>query len=204
MDAMPNAPVISNDSQWKSRDRPVDPAVADLAHRQHGVVSRAQLVAAGVGVGAIEWRLARQRLHPVHAGVYAVGHGVLTSEGRLMAAVLAGGRDAVLSHRAAAAHWGIRQSQARDMDVTTPRKLRCRPGLRFHEAHLPKDEVTTRDRIPVTTVPRTLFDLAGEVPHHQLERAVNEAEIRHLWDPLCLADLLAGIPPARAPGRSEA
>jgi hypothetical protein len=106
-----------------------------------------------------------------------------------MAGVLAGGRCGGLSHTSAAAQWGIRPSQARVVVVTTARQ-RSRPGLRFHCSLLPTDEVTVRDGIFVTTVPRTLFDLAGVVPLHQLRRAVNEAEIRRLWDPLSLDDLL--------------
>jgi very-short-patch-repair endonuclease len=115
-----------------------------------------------------------------------------------MAAVLSGGGGAVLSHRAAAAHWGIRPSQAKRIEVTAPRKLMSRPGLILHCSFLPADEITTHDAIPVTTVSRTLFDLAGVVPRAHLERAVKEAEIRRLWDSLSLADLLARHP--RRPG----
>jgi REase_MTES_1575 len=198
MAPMPNASAILHDSDAKSRNRSLDNAVADLADRQHGVVSRSQLAGARLGRGAIGLRLAQGRLHRVHSAVFAVGHRRLTAEGYLMAAVLAGGRGAVLSHRSAAAHWGIRPSQATRTDVTTPRKLRSRGGLRFHCCCLPEDEVSVRDGIPVTTVARTLFDLAGVVPRRQFERAVNEAEIRRLWDALSLADLLERHP--RRPG----
>ena len=87
----------------------------------------------------------------------------LTAEGRWMAAVLAGGAGAVLSHGSAGALWGIRPSQVQVSDVTIDRQLRPRPDLRFHRSYLPTDEMTTHDGIPVTTVPRTLFDLAGVV-----------------------------------------
>jgi hypothetical protein len=133
----------------------------------------------------------------VHRGVYAVGHTVLTDEGRLMAAVLAGGPGTVLSHRSAAAHWGIRPPDGRP-EITTPRRRLAQPGLRLRYSLLPPDEVTTHAGVAVTTVPRTLFDLAAVVSPAQLNRAVNEAEIRRLWDPLSLDDLLSRHP--RRPG----
>jgi hypothetical protein len=178
-----------------------DRAVAELAERQHGIVTHAQVASLGVGRGAIEWRLARGRLHRIHAGVYAVGHTVLTDEGRWMAAVLAGGAGAVLSHRTAAAHWGIRPPQSREINVTTPRQRRPRRGVRFYQSYLPTDEATVHDGIPVTTVPRTLFDLAAALSPGQLARAVNEAEIRRLWDRLSLQDLLNRHP--RRPGAAK-
>lgn len=115
-----------------------------------------------------------------------------------MAAVLAAGDGAVLSYRSAAFLWGIFRSRQYEIDVTTPFKRRPRAGLRLHHSHLPADEVTTRDGIPVTTVPRTLFDLAGIVSAGQLARAVAEAESRRLWDSLSLAGLLTRHP--RRPG----
>ena len=108
--------------------------------------------------------------------------------------MLVGGGAAVLSHRSAAAHWGIRPSQAREVDVTTARQRRPRAGLRFHRSYLPNDEVTKVDGIPITTIPRTLFDLAAVVSPRQLNRAVNEAEIRRLWGSLSLDDLLIRHP----------
>ena len=151
----------------------------------------------GAERGAIELRLARRRLHVVHAGVYAVGHTVLSTEGRWLSAVLAAGPGAVLSHLSAAALWGVIAPRARHPDVTTARRLR-RPGIHFHCSLLPGDEVTTHEGIPVTTVSRTLFDLAGMVSVHQLRKAVHEAEIRRLWDSLSLATLLERHP--RRPG----
>ena len=85
-----------------------DEAVAALAERQHGLVSRSQLTERGLGRGAINRRIQRRRLHVVHLGVYAVGHRRLTMRGRWMAAVLAAGPGAVLSHRDAAALVGLR------------------------------------------------------------------------------------------------
>jgi hypothetical protein len=105
-----------------------------------------------------------------------------------MAAVLASGANTVLSHRGAAALLKLRRSIC--LEVTVPTSRHPRSGIFMHEAELPPDEVTTVRGIPVTTVPRTLLDLAAVVPQRELARAVNEAEIRYLGDPLSLADLL--------------
>jgi Transcriptional regulator, AbiEi antitoxin/Protein of unknown function (DUF559) len=195
---VPNASALDLNSGGQLRKRSLDRAIADLARDQYGVVGRSQLRRIGLTRQAIDHRVASGRLHVVHRGVYAVGHVVINNEGRWLAAVLAGGPGAVLSHLAAAHHWGIRPSAATVTEVTTPRKLRSRPGLRFHCSLLPTEEVTTHDRIPLTTITRTLFDIAAIVSIHQLRRAVHEAEIRRLWDVLCLADLLERHP--RRPG----
>src|SRR5262245_3293644 len=90
------------------QSRGIDSQISALAERQHGVVGREQLLRLGCGRRAIAGRLRSGRLHALHAGVYAVGHSVLSRQGHWMAAVLACGPDAVLSHRSAAAHWGFR------------------------------------------------------------------------------------------------
>jgi hypothetical protein len=178
--------------------RCVDREIAAVAERQHGVVSRLQLREIGLGRGAIDFRVARHRLHQVHFCVYAVGHTNLTPAGRSMAGVLSGGARAVLSHRSAAAHWGIRPTRDGPIEVTTAARRRSGFALRYYRNVLPADEVTTHDGIPVTTVPRTLFDLAAVIPRPHLRRAVREAEIRRLWDRLSIADLLERHP--RRPG----
>ena len=165
------------------RTRPVDELIAALAERQHGMVARRQLVALGVGSRATDHRLKCGRLHPVHRGVCAVGHRVITQRGRWMAAVLASGSGGVLSHRSAAALWGIRPTSRTSVDVTTPRRLHARPGLHPHRAVLPTDEMTVHDGIPTSTPARTLLDLAGVVPGQALERALDEAEILRLPGP---------------------
>lgn len=184
-------------SDAQPHERSPDPAIALLAARQHGVVARAQLAKIGVERGAIRLRVERCRLHLVHRGVYAVGHRLLTKQGRWMAAVLAAGPGAVLSHRSAAAHWGIRPSDRLVADVTVGRALTQRSGLRIHRSWLPHDEVTALDGIPVTSVSRTLFDLAGVLRPEQLRRAAHEAEVHRLWDRLSLADLLERHPRRR-------
>jgi very-short-patch-repair endonuclease len=187
---MTHAKNIDPDNGGQRSERGLDRRIAELASRQHGVIERMQLIELGLSSKQIDRRIKLGRLQPLYRGVYAVGHRALTNEGRWMAAVLAGGRGAVLSHRSAANLWRIRQGFEARMEVTVPRKRRSRRGLTFHVCALPADEVTVRDGIPVTTVPRTLFDLAATADLRQLERMVNEAEVQRLWDELGLDDLL--------------
>jgi very-short-patch-repair endonuclease len=161
------------------------------------VVARVQLVALGIGSRAIEHRLEKGRLQTLHRGVYSVGHRVLAREGRWMAAVLVAGRGAVLSHRSAAPLWGLGASGRSLIDITASRRVRRDRGIQPHRGRLRPDEVTIVGGIPVTTVPRTLLDLAAVLPRHQVERAINEAEVRRLDDPLPLAALLARYPRRR-------
>jgi hypothetical protein len=107
-----------------------------------------------------------------------------------MAAVLAHGPTAVLSHRSAASLWDVMRSARTTIEVTAGRRW-SRPGVELHRSRLGGDEVTVHDGIPVTSVPRTLLDLAGVVGRHALERAIERAEALRLTDPLSLPDLLA-------------
>jgi very-short-patch-repair endonuclease len=125
----------------------------------------------------------------LHRGVYAVGHAALSVRGQWMAAVFASGAGAVLSHRAAAALWEIREATI--AEVTTPRHRDRRAGIVLHRCTLDPDQVTVRHGIPATTVARTLIDLAAVLPRHQLERALNEAHYRRLLDPSSLDALIA-------------
>jgi very-short-patch-repair endonuclease len=175
----------------------VDARIAGLADTQHGVVARRQLLAIGLGEDAIDGRVWRGALHRLHPGVYAVGHRVTSREGRWMAAVLACGMGAVLSHRSAAALWEIRQLPSRAIEVTTAAKSRSRGSIHRHFAALPADEVTTHLGVPVTTVPRTLFDLAAVSSTDAVEHALRESEHLRLHDRLSLPDLLARYPGRR-------
>lgn len=114
-----------------------------------------------------------------------------------MAATLAGGPGTVLSHRSAGQAWGIVPRYAIETEVTRPRKFRRRAGIRAHESALAEDEVRTVGGIPVTSPPRTLFDLAATLKPRQLERAFNELEVRGLRDALAVPDLLARHPRRR-------
>jgi very-short-patch-repair endonuclease len=179
--------------------------VAELAGVQHGLVGRWQLEEMGVGREAIGRRVRTGRLHPVHRGVYAVGHTVLTQHGRWMAAVLACGPESVLSHRSAAALWGIRRPGGGAIDVTLRPKSRPPPGVKRHASKLlPSDEVTVRDGIPVTTVPRTVLDLAAISPIEVVEFAIKEAEFLRHYDSLSLQDLVDRYPGRRGITRVRA
>src|SRR5215207_583671 len=105
----------------RAQTTPLDRRLAELASRQHGVVSRAQLSMLGFDRGAIDRRVQSARLHRLYRGVYAVGHTVLTRDGRWLAAVLASGDGAVLSHRSAAELWGLYPTAAARIDVTVSR-----------------------------------------------------------------------------------
>ncbi|HYY21020.1 MAG TPA: type IV toxin-antitoxin system AbiEi family antitoxin domain-containing protein [Thermoleophilaceae bacterium] len=147
-------------------------------------VTPAQLRHLGLGASAIDHRVAAGRLHVVHRGVYAVGHPWLDRPGRRMAAALACGPGAALSHRTAADLWGLRQTAAARIDVTVPTRAGRKPRsrIRVHRAQLASAEVTMVDGIPVTTVPRTLIDFAEAVPERSVERALDEAEFLRLFD----------------------
>jgi very-short-patch-repair endonuclease len=181
----------------------VEADIAALAARQYGVVATGQLVALGWSQQAVAKRVAAGRLHRVHHGVYAVGHRVLGRHGRWMAAVLAGGPDAVLSHASAAALWEIRASDATWIDITVPRTgRRSRAGLRVHRPRrLSPEEVTTRHGIPVTSAARTVLDMAGRLPPTRLYRLLDQVEIRELTDYPALAAVAAAH--AGHPGASK-
>lgn len=114
-----------------------------------------------------------------------------------MAAVLASGPDAVLSHWSAAALWMIRPNSRSTIDVTDPRKSHSWKGIRRHHKPLPTDEVTVKASIPVTTVPRTILDLAATEDADTVESLLRESEFRQLADRLSLPDLIARYPGKR-------
>jgi very-short-patch-repair endonuclease len=178
-----------------------DSAVAEVASRQHGVVSVDQLRNAGLDKHAVHHRVRVGRLHRVHRGVYAVGHSALSFESRWMAAVLACGRGtaaggavfdhwgAALSHRSAAELWGLRPASDGPVDVTLPGDggRKRRRGIRVHRSiTLLPAHVTLRSGIPVTTLARTIADLrqlaarrtvSGGLSPRELRRAVRQADV---------------------------
>ncbi|MEA2134291.1 MAG: hypothetical protein QOC68_2200 [Solirubrobacteraceae bacterium] len=167
-------------NNWGQSTTPPDAALARLAAPQHGVVTRAQLLTAGVDAKAIGYRLKVGRLHELHRGVYAVGHRPPSPHARAMAAVLACGPGAALSHRSAAALWAITPPWRGPEDVTAPGRRR-HPGIHTHRSStLTPDDITVHYGIVVTTPARTLKDLARVLPDHSLTRAANEARIRNL------------------------
>jgi very-short-patch-repair endonuclease len=150
-----------------------------LARSQHGVLTRQNLLALGFSPSAIRHRLGTGRLHQVRRGIYAVGRRELTPEGRWLAAVLACGKDAVLSHGSAAALWGV-GPEWRLIEVSVRR--RTWPRLRGVKARsrpsLPDDDITVHRGIPVTTPLRTVLDQAATpISDASLERLVNELDV---------------------------
>lgn len=154
-----------------------------LVERQHGAVSRAQLLELGLSSDAIAHRVLTGRLHPVAHGIYAAGRPDLPRHGQWFAALLSCGPTAVLSHRSAGALWGIAPDLAVSEVTVSTTVRRRRPGVAVHCRSLKPSERTVRNGVPVTTVERTLLDLATKVRDNQLERAINEADKLDLTDP---------------------
>jgi very-short-patch-repair endonuclease len=121
-----------------------------------------------------------------------------------MAAVLASEPEAVLSHWSAAALWAIRPNSREGIDITTSQKSRSWRGIRRHHSLLPADEVTVEEGIPVTTVPRTILDLAATESTDVVENLLREQEHRRLWDRLSLPDLIERYPGKRGVRRVQA
>ncbi len=142
------------------------------------MVSTRQLRDYGLNGTAVTRRVKKGRLHPLHRGVYAVGHPAVTREGRFMAAVLACGARACLSHFAAAVLWGFMRWEDRLPDVTVVGCERHVEGLRVHRSRalLPPD-VLRHKAIRVTSPARTLLDLAAVLPERTLRRAVRQAQV---------------------------
>jgi very-short-patch-repair endonuclease len=168
--------------------------MAALASGQHGVVGRWQLQALGMTAHMIKGRIRRGALHVIHRGVYAVGHRSLTLEGRWMAATLAFGPGAVLSHRSAGQLWGLVPRSSIAPEVTRPGRATGRPRLVVHEGSLPADEVGRMWGIPVTSVARTMLDLAATCTEREVERAWNEVEVREYRLRLSVPDLIERYP----------
>lgn len=161
-------------------DKPAtrDRKVARVAARQHGLISTAQLSQAGIDRAATLRRVRAGRLHPVHRGVYAVGHPGLPFEGRLLAAVLAGGAGAVLSHRSAAELWGILPRTHGSIHITVPTHngREKRRGIVVHRSiTLGPESIDERSATPLTSPIRTLADLRRRLDPDLHQRAFRRA-----------------------------
>jgi hypothetical protein len=179
--------------------RPVDAAIAALAAHQHGVIALWQLQGLGLSASAVRMRVRGGRLHRVHRGVYAVGHSVLSMDGRRMAAVLACGPAAAASHRMAGALHAILNSSALEVTVPTRGNRRI-PGIVIHRSRcLDAAEVTAIDGVPCTSLTRTLLDYAEGATDRQVERACEQAEILRIYDQRAIDATLE-----RNPGRHGA
>lgn len=170
--------------------------LASLAATQHGVVSRHQMRAIGLGEGAIAHAIRAGQLHRVFRGVYALGHPNVGEHGRLRAATLACGGRAVLSHRSAGALLRLLDEGPVVIDLIAPGEHgRAIDGVRFHRVRPPRrEEVGTVDGIPCTSPARTLVDLAGVVGDWTLGSAFERAAQRRILD-------IAAIEAAADPGR---
>jgi very-short-patch-repair endonuclease len=167
-----------------------------LATRQHGIVARSQLLVDGWSRSQIDREVRTGRLLAVQRGVYAVGHRPSTDEARWMAAVLACGPGAVLSHRSAGALWGLPIGDNGLSHVTAP-TAHTRRRVDVHRASLDPRDRTVRHGIPVTTLARTLADLAHSLDDASYHRAVKEAQFRKLFDDARIRDALTRRPTAR-------
>jgi len=186
------------------RQPPQGATIAALASAQHAVISLDQLTELGLTKGATRKRAAAGRLHTIHRAVYSlVPRELLTREGHWMAAVLACGPHAVLSHRSAAALLGLRDWGWTKIEVTVPRHSgHHRRGIAVHRSTvLTARDVTTVKNIPCTSVARTLLDLADVVSRRHLERAFDESEVLELFDLRAIADQLARNPTRAAASR---
>jgi very-short-patch-repair endonuclease len=159
-----------------------DVAVAVIAGRQHGVVTFRQLVGAGIDKSAIERRVRAGRLHRIHRGVYAVGHPPVSDEARWIAAVLACGDGAVLSHVSAAALWGLLSPNEVEgpihVSLPSPNGRRRRDGIEIHRTTFAPRDLTRRSEIPVTSPDRTLLDLRRRLEPKLHRQALREAQHR--------------------------
>jgi hypothetical protein len=157
-----------------------DSGVAVIAGRQHGVVTAAQLREAGIDKYGVRDRVRAGRLHRLHRGVYAVGHRSLSWRGRWLAAVLAAGDGAVLSHTSAAALWEYLRPIGGPVHVTVAAAVRrkSRPGLQIHRSRtLTRRDITRRHGIAVTSPARTIEDIRGTVEPYLFRRALRQAEL---------------------------
>jgi predicted transcriptional regulator of viral defense system len=181
----------------RARASDATPALIRLAARQHGVVTTAQLREAGLHRSAIAREVDRGRLHRVFRGVYAVGHPGLSREGRWMAATLAVGDGAALSHGSAGALLQVRLTRTMLVDVISPRRCRISGPVRTHCSRtLVPEDITSHRGIPVTTVARLLVDLTDSSTPHQLANVIHRAHYRNRW-----SESLTRAAMARAHGR---
>lgn len=158
--------------------------LAELAGRQHGVVSIRQLIGPiGYSRRSVSRAAASGRLHRLHSGVYAVGHTCLSNRGEAMAAVLACGPGALLSHYSAAWMWGIAKVPAAPFHVTGPVARRRRLPIRIHRSRCLTDrDRAHREGVPVTALPRTVLDMAALVEFGWLQRMLERSEEMDLFD----------------------
>lgn len=185
----------------RSRSAWPDREIGEIGSRQLGLITRIQLLALGVSQAMINYSIARGRLRPIHRGVYAIGHLALPPLAAELAAVLAVGVNAVLSHRSALTVWGFTPRGEGDIDVTLIRRDagRRRPGIRVHQtAALDACDITEHHRIPITSPARTLLDATPGLSQRELEQLFDDGLKRRLFTRHAVATMLHRNP--RRPG----
>ncbi len=182
-------------------DRTVDEELDRIASAGHGLVTRAHLLGAGVTRNEITVRVRRGALIRVNRGVYRVGHRAPSIEATYLAAVLAGGEGALLCGRAAAHLLGVIKGAPPPPEVIT-RTQRHIDGVTTHRCRLLNArDATTVKGIPITTVPRTLVDLAADLSAEDLARACHEAGVRYKTTPAAVEAVLQRRPNSRGAGK---
>jgi len=184
----------------RPKNAPVERKIARIANRAHGIVTRVELLTAGVTPAEIKHRLARGALLREHRGVYRVGHRAPSIYATYMAAVRACGDGAVLSGRAAAHLLGLIKGAAPPPEVTAPRRRRVEGICTRRSDRLGRRERTVWRGIPVTSPARTLVEIAADLPEDELARACHEAGVLHHTTPAQVEAILAGRPKSAGAG----
>ena len=165
-----------------------------LAGKQHGIVRGEQMREAGLTKDGVRRRTEAGWLVRLYDGVYAVGHTALTDKSHLIAAVYACGPEALAGYRSAGAMWGVLRGP-QTIEVTAPRGRKPKRGMTVHRSRLIHEEDRALvDNIPVTSLARTLVDLADILPEKQLASAVHEAEVQRLFDLTQVRRVLERLP----------
>src|SRR4051812_13061158 len=180
------------------RSRTVEEILATIAGRAHGIVTRREMLRARISDKEIRRRREKGLLIPQHPGVYRVGHAAPSVEASFMAAVKACGEEASLDGRAAAFLLGLVKKPPPRPEVTAPTERRVK-GIKTRRRRLTAREVTRVRGIPVTSVPRTLVDLAAVLTEEELARACHEAGVRYRTTPRQVEAVL----PRTAPGATK-
>jgi hypothetical protein len=182
------------------RSGTVDERIAELARSSHGLVTRKTLLGKGVTSQEIKRRIRRGSLLPEHPGVYRVGHRAPSVEARYLAAVLACGDGALLIARPAAYLWGLIKSSPPRPEVIALVKRRVRGVATHRVRQIHAEDATSCRGVPLTTIPRTLVDLAGVLSEEALGRACHEADVQYKTTPDQVEAVLARVPNRRGAG----
>jgi hypothetical protein len=185
----------------RGKVRTADWEIRELATRSHGIVTRRELLGAGLSPKQIENRLGKGVLAPIHRGVYRAGHLAPSIDATYFGAVKACGAEALLAGRAAAHLWGLTKTAPPKAEVLTTKDRRI-PGVIVHRARRSEpSDAAERNGIPVTNVPRTLVNIASSLPAPALARACHEAGVKYRTTPRQVEAVLARLP--NAPGRAK-